>query len=90
MSRRVLAVTAPVGTAHVLTVTDDAPMESSKTPYDPAAIAAARDRDRWARTSMQRYERRVAAAETAIPAAQAKRDRKAAKRAAEQARAAHA
>ncbi|MET4238581.1 hypothetical protein [Bradyrhizobium sp. RT10b] len=41
----------------------------------------ARDRARWARTSMARYERRVADAPTKLAAAQAKRDRKAAKRA---------
>jgi hypothetical protein len=58
-------------------------MNPGTTPYDPRAIQAARDRDRWARTSMARYERRVAGAPTKLAAAQAKRDRKAAKRAAE-------
>lgn len=64
-------------------VVEDNPMQESRTPYDPRAIQAARDRDRWARTSMARYERRVADAPTKLSAAQAKRDRKAAKRAGE-------
>jgi hypothetical protein len=57
-------------------------MQETNAVYDPRAIQAARDRARWAKTSMERYERRINGAAERISAAQAKRDRKNAKRAA--------
>jgi hypothetical protein len=57
-------------------------MHETKTVYDPRAIQEARDRARWAQTSMARYERRLYGAAERITAAQAKRDQKNAKRAA--------
>ena len=59
-------------------------MQETKTLYDPRAIQEARDRARWAKTSMERYERRISGAAERISAAQAKRDRKNAKRACRQ------
>jgi hypothetical protein len=59
-------------------------MQSDKVAYDPRAIQDARNRQRWAKTSMECYQRRTAAAPTAIPEAEAKRARKAAKRKDEQ------
>ena len=56
-------------------------MQSNETIYDPRAIQDARDRARWAKTSMERHERRMNGAAERITAAQAKRDRKNAKRA---------
>jgi hypothetical protein len=56
-------------------------MHRDITPYNPRAEAERRQYDRWLAASRARYERRAAGAGERIAAAEAKRLRRAAKRA---------